>query len=122
PTVTAAPIPTRISTGPKTTPKYLNAYKCDVLNSMSNESHTSEADGSIERQEARLVAKDYTQLEGVDYSETFSFVVKLIAVRLVLALAAAKNSKQVGSGMPNLLPSIEYSPTLPVKFSGYSTF
>ncbi|WJX19063.1 hypothetical protein P8452_08796 [Trifolium repens] len=41
PTVTAAPIPTGFSTRPKTTPKYLNAYKCTALNSMSNKIHTS---------------------------------------------------------------------------------
>lgn len=46
------------------------------------------ADGSVERRKARLVARGFSQQPGVDYQETFSPVARLSSIRIVVALAA----------------------------------
>ena len=46
-------------------------------------------DGSIERFKARLVAKGFHQCPGLDFTETFSLVVKAIANRVVLSIAVS---------------------------------
>jgi len=41
--------------------------------------------------EARLVAKGYSQIAGVDYDETFASVVKMESLRMLLPIAATEN-------------------------------
>ncbi|KAL2251532.1 UNVERIFIED_CONTAM: Retrovirus-related Pol polyprotein from transposon RE1 [Sesamum indicum] len=45
-------------------------------------------DGSLDRHKARLEAKGYNQIEGIDYLESFSPVANVVSVRTLIALAA----------------------------------
>jgi hypothetical protein len=45
------------------------------------------------RSKARLVTQGFTQVEGVDFGETFTDVARLEAIRILLAFAASKGFK-----------------------------
>jgi hypothetical protein len=49
--------------------------------------------GQVTRNKAILVCKGYTQVEGIDFEETFSLVAKMDAIRLLLDYACSKNIK-----------------------------
>jgi hypothetical protein len=46
-------------------------------------------EGKVEKYKAQLVAKGYSQVEGIDFGEIFSPVAKLTSIRLLLSVAAA---------------------------------
>ena len=48
----------------------------------------TDMDGNVSVYKARLIAKGFRQVQGVDYDETFSPVAMLKSVRIMLAIAA----------------------------------
>jgi hypothetical protein len=49
--------------------------------------------GEVVRNKSRLVAQGYSQREGIDYEETFAPIVRLEAIRILLAFSVAKGLK-----------------------------
>ena len=49
--------------------------------------YNSDEFGTIVRNKARLVAQGYTQVEGIDFDETFAPVARLESIRLLLSIA-----------------------------------
>ena len=50
-------------------------------------------EGIVTRNKARLLAKGYSQTEGIDYDETFAPMARLEAITMFLAFAAQSNFK-----------------------------
>ncbi|CAA7027663.1 unnamed protein product [Microthlaspi erraticum] len=53
----------------------------------------SNEDGNTTRNKARLVAQGYSQMEGINFDETFAPVTRLESIRLVLGIACVLNIK-----------------------------
>jgi hypothetical protein len=49
--------------------------------------------GEVERNKSRLVAKGFSQNEGIDYEETFAPVARLEVITILLAFSVAKGFK-----------------------------
>ena len=47
------------------------------------------AQGKVEKYKAQLVAKGYSQVEGIEFGEIFSLVSKLTSIRFLLSIVAA---------------------------------
>ena len=53
----------------------------------------SDKHGTIIRNKSRLVAQGYTQVEGIDFDETFALVARLKSIRILLAIVSHLNFK-----------------------------
>ena len=49
--------------------------------------------GSVEMHKARFVACGFSQVEGIDYDETFSLIARYLSIRSILALSAQNGWK-----------------------------
>ena len=49
------------------------------------------SNGGVDRLKARLVAKEYTQIYGSDYYDTFSHVARMTSIRLLFSMVAMRS-------------------------------
>ena len=64
---------------------------CKPLSSKWIFKRKRKVDGSIDKYKARLVIKGYRQTEGLDHFDTYSPVMRINSIRMVLAIAALKD-------------------------------
>ena len=54
--------------------------------------------GIVIRNKSKLVAQGYTQVEGIDFDETFALVVRLESIQILLAIASHLNFQLYQNG------------------------
>jgi len=60
-------------------------------------------DGSVQKYKARIVAQGFSQIEGIDFDETFAPVAKLMSLCTILVLAAEQDLLNSGAARPTSL-------------------
>ena len=53
----------------------------------------TDEDGEVMRNKLRLVAQGYTQIEGIDFDESFASVARLESIQILLSIACIMNFK-----------------------------
>ena len=53
----------------------------------------NDEDGEIIRNKSRLVAQGYTQMEGLDFDESFTLVARLESIRILMSIICTMNFK-----------------------------
>ncbi|KAK0603399.1 hypothetical protein LWI29_004559 [Acer saccharum] len=65
----------------------------EELNQFERMRNKSDENGNIVRNKARLVAQVYSQIEGIDFEETFAPVARLESIRLLLSISCVHKFK-----------------------------
>ncbi|GJS18134.1 retrovirus-related pol polyprotein from transposon TNT 1-94 [Tanacetum coccineum] len=81
--------PLFVSSDFKGIPQHHIAFQANLF-AITNPTSYNQVNGTVERFKARLVVRGFKPQEGLDYKHTFSLVAKLAIVRVLIALATAK--------------------------------
>lgn len=73
--------------------KKKKSFNRKSINSKSNFKIKTKANGTIEKYEVKIIARGFIQVQGIDYIETFSYVIKLNSIKVLLASIAQHNLK-----------------------------
>lgn len=63
--------------------------KCNVVTNKWVLKIKRDSNGNVDRYKARLVARGFSQVEGLDYNETYAPVASMVSIRMLFAFAAS---------------------------------